>query len=223
MVSLQSFNDVIVILVYDKERTLQLVFCLLILLTHNMAGVRGVLYICTILYSSSFCRPIKEGDMKVLNNDLLPKDRIPGVKLERDGHINRDFHHEAFLGRLVEENKLNPKNLDGSRKLIEIFHKVDLSNNHKVDKEELTAWIHDRILEHYDHALKINKESFKKIDKDDDGLVTLQEYMQGLTTDDKLQEDTLKLGEQSGRKIIALLTMAFMGCCHIIFSKFSFN
>lgn len=182
-----------------------------------------MLYICTILYSSSFCRPIKEGDMKVLNNDLLPKDRIPGVKLERDGHINRDFHHEAFLGRLVEENKLNPKNLDGSRKLIEIFHKVDLSNNHQVDKEELTAWIHDRILEHYDHALKINKESFKKIDKDDDGLVTLQEYMQGLTTDDKLQEDTLKLGEQSGRKIIALLTMAFMGCCHIIFSKFSFN
>ena len=141
---------------------------------------------------------MEKSAIKIKNKDLLPKDHIPAVKLERDGHINPKFHHEAFLGRLVQQGKLNPNNVDGSRKLIEIFHKVDLNKNHKVDRQEMTEWIHQRIMEHYEHAIKVNNDNFKNADENNDGILSLKEYLKGLTKDDEVQNDALKLGEQSG-------------------------
>ena len=143
-------------------------------------------------------KPVNSSSLKVKNKELLPQDHIPGVKLERDGHINRIFHHEAFLGRLVEEGKLNLKDLDGSKKLIKIFHKVDLNNNHQIDKQELTDWIHKRIQEHYNHALEVNNRNFKDADVNVDGFLSLREYIQGLTKGDQVESDALKLEEQSG-------------------------
>ena len=162
----------------------------------KMAFLRGVLIVLSILCLKTTSKPVVNGSLKIKNKDLLPKDHIPAVKLERDGHINPEFHHEAFLGRLVEEGKLNPKDVDGSKHLIEIFHKVDLNKNHKVDRQELTEWIHKRIQEHYDYALKVNNDNFKKADQNNDGILDLREYLQGLTKDN--ENDALKLGEQSG-------------------------
>ena len=162
----------------------------------KMASFLGVLIVLSILCSKTTSKPVNKSILKIKNKDLLPKDHIPAVKLERDGHINPEFHHEVFLGRLVDEGKLNPKDVDGSKELIKIFHKVDLNNNHKVDRQELTEWIHQRIKEHYDYALKVNNDNFKKADQNNDGVLNLREYLQGLTKDD--EDDSLKLGKQSG-------------------------
>lgn len=164
-----------------------------------MASLTAViLFILTLLFSKTPSKPINKSSIRIKNKHLLPLDHIPAVKLERDGHINSKFHHEAFLGRLVQEGKLNPENLDGSKKLIEIFHKVDLNGNHKIDRQELADWIHKRIQEHYDYAMKVNSKNFKTADENNDGILTLQEYMKVLTKDDRDEGDTLKVGEESG-------------------------
>lgn len=163
-----------------------------------------VLFILS-LFASISPKPVNKSGLKVKNKDLLPQDHIPGVKLERDGHINPVFHHEAFLGRLVEEGKLNLKDVDGSKKLIKIFHRVDSSNNHKIDKQELGEWIHKRIQEHYDHALVVNSKKFKDADANADGFLSLREYLQGLTEDDHVQNNAVKLEEQSDKEIISLM------------------
>ncbi|XP_028394147.1 45 kDa calcium-binding protein-like [Dendronephthya gigantea] len=171
-----------------------------------MAWLPGiVLFILTILFSKTTCKPVNKSSITIKNKKLIPKDHIPAVKLERDGHINPDFHHEAFLGRLVENGQLNLKDVDGSKKLIEIFHKVDLNNNHKVDKQELAEWIHLRIQEHYEHALKVNKDNFKTADKNNDGILSLQEYMQGVVDDDKMENDALKIEEQTEEELKGLM------------------
>jgi len=36
---------------------------------------------------------------EIKRKDLLPPDHIPGAHLEQDGHINKEYHHEAFLGK----------------------------------------------------------------------------------------------------------------------------
>jgi hypothetical protein len=164
----------------------------------KMASFKRVFFVLTILFSKITSKPVNKSGVQILNKGLLPQDHIPAVKLERDGHINPEFHHEAFLGRLVDEGKLNLKDLDGSKKLIEIFHKVDINGNHNVDRQELAKWIHERIQEHYDYALKVNNDNFKKADQNNDGILNLREYMQGLTKDDQVENDALKLGEQSG-------------------------
>lgn len=159
---------------------------------------KEVLFMLSVL-TGVISKPVNNSRLVVKNKDLLPKDHIPGVKLERDGHINPIFHHEAFLGRLVEEGKLNLKDMDGSKKLIKIFHKVDLNNNHKVDKQELSEWIHKRIQEHYDHALRMNNEKFKEVDQNKDGFLSLREYLRGLTKDDHVQTGALNIDEKSGK------------------------
>ena len=35
---------------------------------------------------------------EIKRKDLLPPDHVRGAHLEQDGHINKEYHHEAFLG-----------------------------------------------------------------------------------------------------------------------------
>ena len=35
---------------------------------------------------------------EIKHGDLLPPDHIVGAHMEQDGHINKDYHHEVFLG-----------------------------------------------------------------------------------------------------------------------------
>eukprot|EP00794_Sanderia_malayensis_P015013 gene15013-16562_t len=136
---------------------------------------------------------ISRQDIK--NKDLLPPDHVAGAHMEHDGDINKDFHHEAFLGTLINEGKLKFDNIDGYRKLIAIFHKVDRNKDHLLDKEELQDWIHDRILEHYNQAKADSHEVFKKVDLDQDDIIHWYEYKATLVGMDpkKLQEANVSL------------------------------
>jgi len=45
---------------------------------------------------------------------------------------------------MIEEGQLVWENLSGYKKLIKVFHEVDTSDDHQIDKDEMKAWIHDR-------------------------------------------------------------------------------
>ena len=149
---------------------------------YKMALFCRVFELGIFIYTFNFCYAfprqrianISRDDIK--HKEMLPPDHIAGGHMEHDGDINKDFHHEAFLGTLVKEGKLDFSNMDGYRKLIGIFHKVDKNKDHLLDKVELQEWIHDRILEHY-YAAKADSDSvFKKVDIDKDDLIRWYEY-----------------------------------------------
>lgn len=56
-------------------------------------------------------------------NEILPPDHLNGVKLEMDGHLNKDFHQEVFLGKEMEEFDEDSEPRRNRKKLIEIFKK----------------------------------------------------------------------------------------------------
>lgn len=56
-------------------------------------------------------------------NEILPPDHLNGVKLEMDGHLNKDFHQEVFLGKEMEEFEEDSEPRRNRKKLIDIFTK----------------------------------------------------------------------------------------------------
>lgn len=56
-------------------------------------------------------------------NEILPPDHLNGVKLEMDGHLNKDFHQEVFLGKDMEEFDEDSEPRRNRKKLIQIFTK----------------------------------------------------------------------------------------------------
>lgn len=56
-------------------------------------------------------------------NEILPPDHLNGFKLEMDGHLNKDFHQEVFLGKEIEEFEEDSEPRRNRKKLIEIFTK----------------------------------------------------------------------------------------------------
>lgn len=57
------------------------------------------------------------------DNEILPPDHLNGVKMEMDGHLNKDFHQEVFLGKEIEEFEEDSEPRRNRKKLIEIFTK----------------------------------------------------------------------------------------------------
>jgi len=57
------------------------------------------------------------------DNEILPQDHLNGVKMEMDGHLNKDFHQEVFLGKEMEEFEEDSEPRRNRKKLIEIFTK----------------------------------------------------------------------------------------------------
>lgn len=55
--------------------------------------------------------------------ELLPPDHLNGVKLEMDGHLNKDFHQEVFLGKDVGGFDEDAEPRRSRRKLMVIFSK----------------------------------------------------------------------------------------------------
>lgn len=76
-----------------------------------------------------FCRPrtktlnvVEQSISNSINAEkLLPPDHVDAVKFEKDGHINKDFHKEVFLGN-HEEIDDDPIDI-AEAKLVDIFHK----------------------------------------------------------------------------------------------------
>jgi len=56
-------------------------------------------------------------------NEILPPDHLNGMKLEMDGHLNKDFHQEVFLGKEMEEFDEDSEPRRNRKKLIDIFTK----------------------------------------------------------------------------------------------------
>lgn len=57
------------------------------------------------------------------DNEILPADHLNGVKMEMDGHLNKDFHQEVFLGKEIEEFEEDSEPRRNRKKLIDIFTK----------------------------------------------------------------------------------------------------
>ncbi|KAF4078611.1 hypothetical protein AMELA_G00200920 [Ameiurus melas] len=110
------------------------------------------------------------------DNEILPPDHLNGVKMEMDGHLNKDFHQEVFLGKEMEEFDEDSEPKKNRKKLIEIFSKVDINKDRSVSAKELQRWIMEKTEEHFQEAVKENKLNFRAVDPDGDGHVTWDEY-----------------------------------------------
>lgn len=56
-------------------------------------------------------------------NEILPPDHLNGIKMEMDGHLNKEFHQEVFLGKEMEEFDEDSEPRRNRRKLMVIFAK----------------------------------------------------------------------------------------------------
>ncbi|XP_057685868.1 45 kDa calcium-binding protein [Corythoichthys intestinalis] len=109
-------------------------------------------------------------------NEILPPGHLNGVKMEMDGHLNKDFHQEVFLGKDMEEFEEDSEPRRNRKKLIDIFSKVDFNKDHSVSAKEMQRWIMEKTEEHFQEAMRENKNSFHAVDPDGDGHVTWDEY-----------------------------------------------
>ncbi|XP_077370200.1 45 kDa calcium-binding protein [Festucalex cinctus] len=110
------------------------------------------------------------------DNEILPPDHLNGMKMELDGQLNKDFHQEVFLGKDLEEFDEDSEPRRNRKKLIDIFSKVDFNKDHSVSAKEMQRWIMEKTEEHFQEAMRENKNSFHSVDPDGDGHVTWDEY-----------------------------------------------
>ncbi|NXO71718.1 CAB45 protein, partial [Phainopepla nitens] len=108
--------------------------------------------------------------------EILPPDHLNGVKLERDGHLNKEFHQELFLGKQLDEFEEDSEPRRNRNKLVLIFSKVDRNNDKKISAKEMQRWIMEKTDEHFQEAVEENKMHFRAVDPDGDGHVSWDEY-----------------------------------------------
>lgn len=109
-------------------------------------------------------------------NEIRPPDHVNGLKLEKGGNLNKDFHQEVFLGKDMEEFEEDSEPVRNRKKLISIFEKVDANVDKKISASEMQRWIMEKTEEHFQQAAKENKHYFKTVDPDGDGQVSWDEY-----------------------------------------------
>lgn len=109
-------------------------------------------------------------------NEVFPLDHLNGVKMEMDGHLNKDFHQEVFLGKEIEEFDEDSEPRKNRKKLIAIFSRVDKNKDRRISAKELQRWIMEKTEEHFQEAVEENKIHFQAVDPDGDGHVSWNEY-----------------------------------------------
>ncbi|XP_005986055.1 45 kDa calcium-binding protein [Latimeria chalumnae] len=109
-------------------------------------------------------------------NELLPQDHVNGLKMEFDGNLNKEFHHEVFLGKEMEEFEEDSEHKKDRKLLIDIFSKVDINKDKMVSAKEMQRWIMEKTEEHFQEAVKENKLHFRAVDPDGNGHVSWNEY-----------------------------------------------
>ncbi|KAL8574853.1 hypothetical protein ACOMHN_044875 [Nucella lapillus] len=117
---------------------------------------------------------IPEGMEKLPVDKLRPVNHMDAVKFEHDGHVNKDFHKEMFLGNHEEFEK--DRYEEAESKLKDIVYKVDTDKDGKLSISELEAWVNEKIEEHFSEATEENEEIFKHLDPDNNGKVHWKEY-----------------------------------------------
>nr|XP_058921202.1 45 kDa calcium-binding protein isoform X1 [Kogia breviceps] len=130
-------------------------------------------------------------------NEILPPDHLNGVKLEMDGHLNKDFHQEVFLGKDTDGFEEDAEPRRSRRKLMVIFSKrdcapvselqscyqglivspkVDLNTDRRISAKEMQRWIMEKTAEHFQEAIAESRAHFRAVDPDGDGRVSWDEY-----------------------------------------------
>ncbi|PNJ04371.1 SDF4 isoform 6, partial [Pongo abelii] len=96
--------------------------------------------------------------------------------LEMDGHLNRGFHQEVFLGKDLGGFDEDAEPRRSRRKLMVIFSKVDVNTDRKISAKEMQRWIMEKTAEHFQEAMEESKTHFRAVDPDGDGHVSWDEY-----------------------------------------------
>ncbi|KAM4651007.1 45 kDa calcium-binding protein [Discoglossus pictus] len=145
----------------------------------------GSLYLSLLfvfLLMDVYARPANNSALKEKSvdnkdeNEILPPDHLNGMKMEMDGHLNKEFHQEVFLGKEIEEFDEDSEPRKNRRKLAVIFSKVDMNKDKRISAQELQRWIMEKTEEHFQEAVKENKLHYRAVDPDGDGLVSWDEY-----------------------------------------------
>ncbi|XP_072012186.1 45 kDa calcium-binding protein [Engystomops pustulosus] len=145
----------------------------------------GSLYLSLLfvfLLMDVYARPANNSALKEKSvdnkdeNEILPQDHINGMKMEMDGHLNKDFHQEVFLGKAIEEFDEDSEPKKNRKKLVTIFSKVDRNKDNQISAQEMQRWIMEKTEEHFQEAVKENKLHFRAVDPDNDGHVSWDEY-----------------------------------------------
>ncbi|XP_012589998.1 PREDICTED: 45 kDa calcium-binding protein [Condylura cristata] len=135
-------------------------------------------------------------------NEILPPDHLNGVKLEMDGHLNKGFHQEVFLGKDMDGFEEDAEPRKSRRKLMVIFSKVDVNTDRRISAKEMQRWIMAKSAEHFQEAVEENKAHFRAVDPDGDGEAGSsgpdgQASRQGALTRPRLQEYMDPMNEYS--------------------------
>lgn len=110
------------------------------------------------------------------DSEILPPDHLNGVKLEMDGHLNKDFHQEVFLGKDTDGFEEDAEPRKSRRKLMVIFSKVDANADRRISAKEMQRWIVEKTAEHFQEAVGESRAHFRAVDPDGDGRVSWDEY-----------------------------------------------
>ncbi|NXD42401.1 CAB45 protein, partial [Copsychus sechellarum] len=141
----------------------------------SLCSLCPVLLILLLLHVQA--RPANNSVLKEKEEqELVPPDHLNGVKLELDGHLNRDFHQEVFLGRARQQFEQRSQPSSARHKLSAIFSRVDTNNDKKISAKEMQRWIMAKTDEHFQEAVEENKMHFRAVDPDGDGHVSWDEY-----------------------------------------------
>lgn len=132
-----------------------------------------------VLLMSASARPanhsIRERASKD-ENEILPPDHLNAVKLKLDGHLNKDFHQEVFLGKDTNGFEEDAEPRKSRRKLMVIFSKVDANTDRRISAQEMQRWIMAKSAEHLREAVQESRAHFRAVDPDGDGRVSWDEY-----------------------------------------------
>lgn len=121
------------------------------------------------------------------SENILPPDHIDGVRLERDGDLNPEFHKEVLLGNHEE---MESRGANASEHLLRaIFDRVDGDGDGLIKERELEDWIVVKIQEHYDEAAEESTKLFESLDPDKDGYVEWKEYLRKFLIDKGFPEN----------------------------------
>lgn len=139
-------------------------------------AAHGLWFLGLVLLMDASARPAnhsftRERAANREENEIIPPDHLNGVKLEMDGHLNKDFHQEVFLGKDMDGFDEDSEPQRSRRKLMVIFSKVDVNTDRRISAKEMQHWIMEKTAEHFQEAVKENKLHFRAVDPDGDGTV----------------------------------------------------
>jgi Ca2+-binding EF-hand superfamily protein len=123
--------------------------------------------------------------------EVQPPDHIDGLRVEQDGHLNRDYKKEILIGNHDEFENGGEKRLLSRLKIV--FMRADVDHDAFLTHAELKAWIMFKVQQHLDEALAENERIFHHLDTDSDGFVTWKEFhIHFLLAKGHSENDTLK-------------------------------